>query len=122
MRGIGLTDMTRRLSALMVFTDQQAVRAPVFRGKYLLVLRGERVDFGFATMSHTWEIVLDVFWLAIIIFGGGWILIRTLQGSDEPVKNVFKLIATVLLVTHDSGTEQVSLGVGPGSVSLRGQF
>ncbi|MBW8863848.1 MAG: hypothetical protein JF609_02800 [Verrucomicrobia bacterium] len=49
-------------------------------------------------MSHTWEIVLDVFWLAIIIFGGGWILIRTLRGSDEPVKNVFKLIATVLLV------------------------
>lgn len=31
-------------------------------------------------------------------------------------------IATVLLVTHDSGTEQVSLGVGPGSVSLHGHF
>jgi len=31
-------------------------------------------------------------------------------------------IATVLLVTHDSGTQQVSLGVGPGNVSLHGQF
>jgi PEGA domain/Tetratricopeptide repeat len=31
-------------------------------------------------------------------------------------------IATVLLVTHDSGKQQVGLGVGPGSVSLQGRF
>ncbi len=35
---------------------------------------------------------------------------------------VFAGIATVLLVTHDTGKEQVSLGVGPGNVSLRGSF
>jgi len=35
---------------------------------------------------------------------------------------VFAGIATVLLVTHDSGSEQVGLGVGPGHVSLRGRF
>jgi tetratricopeptide (TPR) repeat protein len=31
-------------------------------------------------------------------------------------------IATVLLVTHDSGAEQVGLAVGPGNVTLRGNF
>jgi len=31
-------------------------------------------------------------------------------------------IATVLLVTHDSGGEQVDLAVGPGKVALRGRF
>jgi tetratricopeptide (TPR) repeat protein len=35
---------------------------------------------------------------------------------------VFAGIATVLLVTHDSGDKQVGLGVGPGNVSLRGRF
>jgi hypothetical protein len=31
-------------------------------------------------------------------------------------------IATVLLITHDSGSQQVGLGVGPGNVSVRGTF
>lgn len=31
-------------------------------------------------------------------------------------------IATVLLFTHDSGSEQVGLGVGPGNVALHGSF
>lgn len=31
-------------------------------------------------------------------------------------------IATVLLITHDSGPEQVGVGVGPGAVSVRGRF
>jgi hypothetical protein len=31
-------------------------------------------------------------------------------------------VATVLLITHDSGPEQVGLGIGPGQVSLRGSF
>lgn len=31
-------------------------------------------------------------------------------------------VATVLLLTHDSGPQQVGLGVGPGNVSLRGTF
>ena len=31
-------------------------------------------------------------------------------------------IATVLLFTHDSGSEQVGLGVGPGNLALRGNF
>lgn len=35
---------------------------------------------------------------------------------------VFAGIATVLLVTHDSGDQQVGLGVGPGNLLLRGNF
>lgn len=35
---------------------------------------------------------------------------------------VFAGIATVLLVTHDSGSQQVGVGVGPGNVSVRGTF
>jgi len=31
-------------------------------------------------------------------------------------------IATVLLLTHDSGEQQVALGVGPGNLLVRGQF
>jgi hypothetical protein len=31
-------------------------------------------------------------------------------------------VATVLLITHDSGSTQMGLGVGPGNVSLRGNF
>lgn len=31
-------------------------------------------------------------------------------------------IATVLLVTHDSGSQQVGLAVGPGNVAVRGNF
>lgn len=31
-------------------------------------------------------------------------------------------IATILLVTHDDGQEQVALGVGPGNVSVSGRF
>jgi hypothetical protein len=31
-------------------------------------------------------------------------------------------VATVLLFTHDSGAQQVGLGVGPGNVALRGNF
>jgi hypothetical protein len=31
-------------------------------------------------------------------------------------------VATIVLVTHDSGPEEVGLGVGPGSVALRGNF
>jgi hypothetical protein len=35
---------------------------------------------------------------------------------------VFAGIATVLLVSHDAGSEQVGLGVGPGNLMLRGNF
>jgi hypothetical protein len=35
---------------------------------------------------------------------------------------VFAGVATVLLFTHDSGPEQVGLGVGPGHVAVRGRF
>ena len=35
---------------------------------------------------------------------------------------VFAGIATVLLVSHDSGGKQVGLGVGPGNLMLRGKF
>jgi PEGA domain/Tetratricopeptide repeat len=35
---------------------------------------------------------------------------------------VFAGIATVLFVTHESGGQQVGVGVGPGNVSVRGRF
>ena len=35
---------------------------------------------------------------------------------------VFAGIATVLLITHESGAAQVGVGVGPGHVALRGRF
>lgn len=35
---------------------------------------------------------------------------------------VFAGIATVLLVSHDGGSKQVGLGVGPGNLMLRGNF
>ena len=47
------------------------------------------------------EIALDVFWLAIIIIGGGWVLWHSLKHSEDPSKNLFKLIFTVVLATGE---------------------
>jgi hypothetical protein len=44
------------------------------------------------------EIAWDVFWLAIIVGGGGWIIFMALRGSEDPSKNLFKIIFTILLV------------------------
>jgi len=49
-------------------------------------------------MNRILEIALDVFWLAIIIGGGGWLFLRMLRNSEEPTKNAFKIIFTVVLV------------------------
>ncbi len=40
---------------------------------------------------------LDVFWLAAIVGGGGWVLFRALKRSEDPRLSVFKLLATVVL-------------------------
>src|SRR5450756_3047450 len=52
-------------------------------------------------MNRILEIALDVFWLAIIIGGGGWLFLRTLRSSEEPTKNAFKLIFTTILVVGE---------------------
>jgi hypothetical protein len=52
-------------------------------------------------MNRILEIALDVFWLAIIIGGGGWLFWRTLRNSEEPTKNAFKIVFTVILVTGE---------------------
>ncbi|MDR3460267.1 MAG: hypothetical protein P4N60_22795 [Verrucomicrobiae bacterium] len=52
-------------------------------------------------MNRILEIALDVFWLAIIIGGGGWLFWRTLRNSEEPTKNTFKLVFTVILVVGE---------------------
>ena len=52
-------------------------------------------------MPSILEIAREVFWLAIIIGGGGWILMRALKGSDDPTKNVLKIVFSVLLVVGE---------------------
>ncbi|HSY17894.1 MAG TPA: hypothetical protein VK815_06140 [Candidatus Acidoferrales bacterium] len=52
-------------------------------------------------MNRILEIALDVFWLLIIIGGGGWVFWRTLRTSEEPTKNAVKVIVTILLVTGE---------------------
>jgi tetratricopeptide (TPR) repeat protein len=52
-------------------------------------------------MSGFLEIALDVFWLVIIVGGGGWLLIRTLKKSEDPSKNVFKIIFSIVLVAGE---------------------
>jgi tetratricopeptide (TPR) repeat protein len=48
-------------------------------------------------MSRTLEITGDVFWLAIIVCGGGWLFIKTLKRSDDPPKLIFKWIFTAVV-------------------------
>jgi tetratricopeptide (TPR) repeat protein len=49
-------------------------------------------------MSRTLEIAADVFWLAIIIGGGVWLLFKTLKRSDDPPKLIFKWIFTAVTI------------------------
>jgi tetratricopeptide (TPR) repeat protein len=50
-------------------------------------------------MSRTWEIALDVFWIAVITFGAGWLLIYKLKKSDAPGLLIFKWLVTIPLFT-----------------------
>jgi hypothetical protein len=52
----------------------------------------------YKTMSRTLEIAADVFWLAIIIGGGVWLLLKTLKSSDDPPKLIFKWIFTAVTI------------------------
>jgi tetratricopeptide (TPR) repeat protein len=49
-------------------------------------------------MSRTWEIALDVFWIAAITVGAVWLLIHTLKKSDAPAVLIFKWLITIPLV------------------------
>src|SRR5476651_2468885 len=49
-------------------------------------------------MSRTLEIAADIFWLVIIIGGGGWLFIRSLKASEDPTKIIFKWLITIPLV------------------------
>lgn len=49
-------------------------------------------------MSRILEIAADIFWLAIIIGGGGWLFIRSLKASEDPAKIIFKWLITIPLV------------------------
>jgi tetratricopeptide (TPR) repeat protein len=49
-------------------------------------------------MSGILKIAADVFWLTIIIGGGGWLFIRSLKASEDPARIVFKWLITIPLV------------------------
>ena len=52
-------------------------------------------------MQRFLEIALNIFWLAIILGGGGWIFLRTLKKSEDPPKLVFKIIFSSVLVAAE---------------------
>jgi len=49
-------------------------------------------------MSRILEIAADIFWLVIIIGGGGWLFVRSLKASEDAPKIVFKWLITIPLV------------------------
>jgi tetratricopeptide (TPR) repeat protein len=49
-------------------------------------------------MSGTLEIAGEVFWLAVIIGGGGWLFIHKLKNSEDPPKLIFKWIFTAVII------------------------
>jgi len=69
-------------------------------------------------MSRFLEIAVDVFWLAVIGVGGGWVLIRSLKASDDPVKIVFKWLFTIPLVIGEFFFARHLIGsIQPGDIS-----
>ena len=56
--------------------------------------------FAEASPSHSvLEIIFDVVLLGIIVFGGGFLLIKTVRRSDDPGQLIFKLILSVVVTT-----------------------
>jgi tetratricopeptide (TPR) repeat protein len=52
-------------------------------------------------MSRILEIAADIFWLAIIIGGGGWLFIRSVKASEDPKKITSKWLVTIALVVGE---------------------
>jgi hypothetical protein len=46
-------------------------------------------------MGWNWQTALNLFWVAIILGGGGWLFILTLKRSADPAILIFKWIATL---------------------------
>ncbi|HEU6448820.1 MAG TPA: tetratricopeptide repeat protein [Verrucomicrobiae bacterium] len=49
-------------------------------------------------MNHILKIMADVISLAVVIVGGGWLVIRSLKGSEDVPKLIFKWIFTGILI------------------------
>jgi len=61
----------------------------------LLALAGERGEFATAAMSHALEIAVNVFWIAVVVIGGGWLFIRALKNSADPGWLILKIVMSV---------------------------
>jgi hypothetical protein len=64
----------------------------------LLELIAQREERAGTVMHRFLQIALDVFWLAAILGGGGWVMFRALKRSEDPAQSLFKLLATSVLV------------------------
>ena len=54
-----------------------------------------------AAMSRILEIAAYIFWLVVVLGGGGWLFIRSARASEEPRKIIFKWLVSVVLVTGE---------------------
>ncbi|HEY5298113.1 MAG TPA: tetratricopeptide repeat protein [Verrucomicrobiae bacterium] len=52
-------------------------------------------------MRRILEIAGDVFWIAVIVAGGGWLIVRSLKASDDPAKVIYKWLFTIPLVASE---------------------
>jgi tetratricopeptide (TPR) repeat protein len=50
------------------------------------------------SMSQTIQIILNVFWLLLILGFIGWMLVRSLKRSEDPPKLIFKWIVTAVVL------------------------
>jgi tetratricopeptide (TPR) repeat protein len=69
--------------------------------KYLLAHASEREELAIRTMSRNLDIAVQIFWLVIVIGGGGWLFIRSLKASEDPARVVFKWVVSILLVVGE---------------------
>src|SRR5258708_1828082 len=49
-------------------------------------------------MNQTWAIIRVIFSLLVVVAVGAWVLYRSLKKSEEPVRLIYRLVLTLLLV------------------------